>query len=318
MTVAVTVNLKTAAGANIAGVVVYVYNTSEVLQAGSPQTTDANGNAVFTLLGSAAGTKFIVRLWAPTYVVVGGTTQEINVVEPVGLILNTFDIVADLRVLKASIDPRMCTLTGYFVDASLRPYQGTSFEFKPVAGFVGELPSTPAATPAIPAIVRDRTIISPITATPNKAGYLTIELPRLSLIEVHMMGLEHPFTGTERINIPDAASALLEDVLFPFVRTVAYAASPITVAAGVTANNALTVTLSDGRLLTLKSEYEKLLTFTPADPTIALAAMIDGSLAITGVLAGSTTVAVARIAKTFASHSPALAAPAAALTVTVT
>jgi len=316
MALPVTINLADPNGAAINGIPVYFYDMNEVLVG---QATTVAGSAVVSLDGTPdPGTEYIIRLWAPTYKITDGSTQTIKVIEPLVGGTNIFNLVGTLIVLKASIDPEMCTLTGYFTDASMRPVPGLVLNFQPVAGFYEDMVTTSMATPGTPAIIRNRMVTRPSRVKTGPDGYTTLELPRGGIYEVLVEGFEHPLTGTERINVPDAASALLEDVLFPYVSTVVYSMDPATVAIGATVDITLTVTLSDTRILSTLAEAQQLLAFTSSDEAVATINLADDVLTITGIAAGSATIAVERIAKTFAAHEPSLAAPNAGLVVTVT
>jgi hypothetical protein len=278
--------------------------------------TDVNGEVDMILEGVPdPGTEYIVRLFKSGWIVDLGPTQKIAVKDPLVLPeTNIFEFLATQPSTKETTDPNMCLLSGYLVDSALRPRQNVRVEFiaMPI-----ELDAMVSGFDAYsdPNIVRNLIISEGASFYTDKNGYVEVLLPRASIYQVRVIGLELPGStgGTERLElvyVPDAAGAKLEDVLYPYVASVAYNPAVISIDVDEVIEVELTVTGSNQQPIEGVQALDCLLDFTLADPSIAnIRLMQEGSkLELTGLVAGNTTIEVSRIAGTWAPRVPPISA----------
>lgn len=271
--------------------------------------TDVNGELKLVLSGAVSpGTEYIIRFFKSGVSIAGGATQRIQVLDPLGAgETNIFDFTANLATIPQSLDADMCLLSGYLVDASLRPLRSAQLRFQPHE----EYPSlTLSGLPYLsnPTLVRDRIIAAEVTAATDENGYVEVSLPREATFDFSIHGLENP--GSEplsQVYIPDVAGVEIKDVLFPYIQTVTYDAPDVSLLVGESAEVDVSAGTSNQQPfdpLCLAQYIE----FTSGDDGVATVELTEeGKLKVTGVAVGATTVGAARVEGTYAPRRPAIA-----------
>lgn len=299
----------------IENVQIFVYDNSDAYL--TQVNSDSNGEAELPLVGSATpGTDYIVRL-RKDGVIFDDPTQTVSILNPLTPPqTNIFDFTGHVIEIPESLDPDMCTVYGYFTDVSLLPVRRLKFEFKPMPQFIETGVYAPAGSSRLlgvfnsdPSLVRDRILTRSVKGESDKDGFISVELPREGHFEVHIHGLEDPIEITERIYIPNAASARLIDLLYPFVQSVVVDTDPISVAEGESVQVGITVTLSSTEVITDINHLQDLIEITVDDDTIAEATLFSGEeITVKGLQAGSTTVVVTRKEDPIVPSRPPVAA----------
>jgi hypothetical protein len=283
---------------------VRVYDEDDVFM--TEGVTDANGQFVLPLAGSASpGTSYIIRLRKNGYTVPSGHTQFINVLDPLPVgATNTFDFTLHEVTIPESVDPLMCRVSGYLVDASMQPRKNVNIRFITRKGFPDSSIGIMAQT-SNPTVVGGRIIAADVTVTTDRLGYVEVSLPRGGVFDVHVSGLEHPSGVVSPVVIPELSAARLEDILFPYVQSVSYTPNPVSVVLGMFTDVALSITLSSGAALTEVADINNFVVFAVADPSVASAVVINpGQLRVNGASAGSTTISATRATGALIPRSP--------------
>lgn len=304
--------------APVEGVRIRVYDSGDLFV--TEADTDASGELSLVLQGAPdPGENYYVRILKEGWIVGGGPTQVAAVLDPVTPpATNIFEFSVTQPQLDVSIDPKMCLLTGYLVDASGRGLKGVGIRFLPrMAAPDAKIAGLPF--PSDPTLLGSRAIISEAYYKTDADGLVKPLLPRGGVFDVLINGLETPGNQIlEGVMIPDADSARLEDILWPYVTGVTYDPTSLSLLVDETAEVAVTADGSNGYALE-GEDVGCLLDFTIDDDTVASLDVAEGVLIVEGLQAGSTTIQVARKAGTVAPRIPA--APAllvTPLTVTVT
>jgi hypothetical protein len=166
-----------------------------------------------------------------------------------------------------------------------------------------------------PNIIRNMIVSEGASFWTDQDGYIEVLLPRASIYNVRIIGLELPGSkgGAEQLEhvyVPDAAGAKLEEVLFPYVASVAYDPAAISIDIDEIIEVELTVLGSNQQPVEGGLAIGGLLEFTIADPDIATVRVLsEGSkLEVRGLVAGNTTIEVTRIAGTWAPRVPPISA----------
>ena len=283
--------------------------------------TDGAGELSLVLAGAPdPGELYYVRIFKEGWTVVEGPTQTIRVLDPlVSPLTNNFDIHLSQPTLEVSLDPKMCLLTGYLVDAAGRGLKGVGIRFHPRLSApevkMGGLPF-----PSDPTLLASKAIISEALFVTDVNGKVQPLLPRGGVFDVLINGLETPGNQIlEMVRIPDASSARLEDVLWPYVTSVTYDPTSLSLAVDEEADVTVYVQASNGCPLEGEN-FGAFLEFTIDDDTVAEMTVLEGgALRLRGLQAGSTDIQVARVEGSLAPRLPA--APSlivTPLTVTVT
>jgi hypothetical protein len=253
-----------------------------------------------------------------------GLTQIFKVHEPVvAPATNTFDFVLEDIAAPESDEASMCLLYGYLADVSKQPIKNGTLVFQPrlydpaakVSGF---------PFPTQPAVVDGMMLVNEVRAKTNDDGYLEVKLPRTTIFDVHLYGLETP--GVQlyaQIYIPDRLGAKLEDVLLPYVASVDTELDTVALGVAETAELTIVASGSNDQPITDATCLAALLEFTSSDEGVVSVALNDeGTLLVTGVSSGSATISVARVAGTSAPRVPAVpdlaVTPSTTIAVTVT
>jgi uncharacterized protein YjdB len=199
-------------------------------------------------------------------VVAGGTTE------------NTFDVSITLFIAPSATDATLCRCSGYFKDLT--------------GAALGDVDITlvSLSKPLIlgtAAVADERKSI-----TTDASGYAQIDLIRGAEYRVEIEGF---IDLTLPITIPNAVSANLPDVIFPFVTGVTFDPVTLTVAAKATATSTAVVDYRSGLALALdKFTGELPVTFASSDTEIATVSVDGASVKVEGVVAGAVTITVER------------------------
>jgi len=320
----VTLSLKDDGGSPIDNVNAKIFDDSDSFVTSG--TTDAAGEISLLLDGIPdPGLSYIVR-WGRVYEkqMQNGLTQIIRVHEPlVAPATNIFDFVLEDIPTPESDEEEMCLLYGYLADISKQPIKNGILVFLPrlydpdakVSGF---------PFPAQPAIVDGKMLVNEVRAHTNEEGYLEVKLPRTSIFDAHLYGMETPGVQIySQIYIPDRPGAKIEDVLFPYVASVDTEIDSVSVAVGDSAELTVEALGSNDQSITDAGCLSALLEFISSDEDVATVEFgNEGQLLVTGVSAGSAIISVSRIDGTSAPRVPGIPdlviTPSTIISVTVT
>jgi hypothetical protein len=306
----VTISVDTADPAPVPGVTVRVFSSVGVFL--SALLTDSSGEADIVLNGLAdPGKDYIIRLYKEGYTFPNGAKQLIAVLDPVvPPASNIFDIVAETETLPVSSNPSMCLLSGYLTNISNQPMKNVTLRFAPVMvepdARVSGFPF-----PGDPTVMGRSQAFDEVSVTTDDDGYVEVALPREAILNTFHHGYILPqIPGYAQVYIPDVAGAKLEDVLFPYIATVGYDDEAPTLAVGEAQELVLTVIGSNGQEIEGKTPLDALVEFSSSDEEVATVEVTaDGTLLVTAVATGSTTITVVRVAGTFAPRvNPAVPA----------
>lgn len=291
------------------GVNVRIYNALDVFLVGGQTGVfpDAPGTFSFALNGTASpGTQYIVRLQKNQVSFPAGPTMTVNLLDPVvPPATNIFDIVAHNITLPESLDPDLCLLSGYLVDVSLRPIRNRTVEFKPFDFYPDVPDGFTSHFVGFPSIVNRNILVEPVKVKTDDDGYLQVALPRGGGYTIHIYGIENPVTITEHVIIPDQAGFRLEDVVFNFVQQVTYLGGPYSVAPGAFLDIEVDVRGSNQVRIERVEDLTKLIEFTTSDDSVAVIQIRDkNTVTVSGLIAGSVILQVARLPNTVAPRRP--------------
>jgi hypothetical protein len=299
----VTFVVKDDAAALLEDVEIRVFDTADTYL--TSVVTDSSGEASLVLDGAASpGLEYIIRIVPLAgYTVQTGATQRVLVIDPLGPSeTNVFDFVLDRpSEVPETTDPRMCRLSGYFVDPAQRPLRRLTLMFHPreehpdfvVSGF----PYSATAP-----VVNSKIIASELYILTDDNGYAEVDLPRGAIFDVFVSGLSAPdIRLLSQVYIPDAAGVSIRDVFYPYVTKVTY--STATVAIAVDEETEVDATLTTSNLQP-DVGLEGLVEFTSDDEDVATVVIAGGALLITGIAAGTATISAARVAGSYSPRLP--------------
>jgi hypothetical protein len=315
--------LKDSVGDPIDGVKARLYSAADLFLTEGVTGDVTPGVVDFPLEGAAdPGQDYIVR-WRPPeeHTIQGGNTRVISVLDPlVPPATNIFDFIAEKAELPESDDETMCLLSGYLSNVSRTAIKEGKIVFLPrlrdpdfkVSGF---------PFPTEPSVLGRDMLVSESSALSDDNGYVEIKLPRTSILDVHIYGLETP--GLEivpQVYIPNRAGAKLEDVLLPYLSSVDTESGSAALSVGETLELSLTAVGSNDQ-----PDLEfcvGLFEIESSDEDVVSLEFRDGVLKLTAVGAGAATVTVSRKDDTFAPRVPdipdLIVTPDPEITVTVT
>ena len=176
----------------------------------------ASGQVIFSNVDSDLNSGVYELRIVPPYpsIVKSGKVQNITVLSnPVAPKSNIFDIQLTPKSLDVATDTNLCRCSGYFLDSTGRPIKNVSIHFN--EDNLRNLDYQVGATSFETRVVIPQTRIG----LTDKNGYLTIDLYRGAKYQAYVEGYENLF---RIIEIPDAASVNLADVLFPTISSVTY------------------------------------------------------------------------------------------------
>jgi hypothetical protein len=287
--------------------------------------TDEFGEASLVLEGDAGpdGKEYIIRL-SPPAGYYGGPTRTISVIDPLGPSeTNIFDfIVYPPSEVPVSTDEDMCRVSGCFTDPTLRPLKNVTLIFHPREGYPNKVIAGMPFS-AEPTMVRNNIIASELHVTTDKNGRVEVDLPRESVFDVFVQGLgagDHTLQSS--IYIPDLAGIDIQEVLFPYLTSVTYSPSSLTLSVGDSAEIEVEIAASNSQPISGSAALNALLEFTSSDTSKATVLVTsEGKLLVTAIASGAATIQAARVIGSFAPRRPdvpnlVIAPSAPAITVT--
>lgn len=287
-----------------------VYDDTDTFLAEATTGDLAPGEVDFPLEGAPdPGQQYLVR-WRPPlgYQVTGGNTKILQVLDPlVPPASNIFDFVSTMKEVPESPDPLMCRLSGYFIDAAKRPLKGVEITFNAREGYPDNVVSG-FPYPGWPTVIGGFIMGAPQTKTvTDKNGFVMVDLPRKSVFDVHISGLETPGMNiVEPVYVPDLPGIVIQDVLFPYIVEVTYVDDPITVEVGKVEIVDLSIFTSNKQEdLSPVTGLIPLLDFETGDEATAVTELNgDGLVTVIGVAIGATTLEADRVVGSVAPRSP--------------
>jgi hypothetical protein len=215
----------------------------------------------------------------------------------------------------------MCLLFGYLSNVSKQPIKQGTIVFLPKL-FEPDAKVSGLPFPTRPTVVDNQILVNEVRAQTNNDGYVKVKLPKTSLFDVHIYGLETP--GVEiisQVHIPNRPGARLEDVLFPYVASADTEFGAVGMSVGDTTELELVIVGSNDQQVT--AGISALLDFTSSDEDVVTASIGDeGQLLLKALSVGSATITISRVEGTSAPRVPTIPAlvvtPATEITVTVT
>lgn len=195
---------------------------------------------------------------------------------------NKFKVYGVPHVAPFSTDPRICLASGFFRDASGAPQRNLDMHF--IAKFD-------------PILLEGSGVLSEqVHIRTNENGYATIPLIRCAEYDVTLQGMENIYRSIE---VPDAASVNLPDLLFPVIQGVSFdgvAGQQVSLAVG-------TELLLQGHVFTTdKRELDELgsdVAWSQSNPTVMNFELLPGSvLRLQAVKPGSSLLIGTRVDKT--------------------
>lgn len=258
----------------ISGVLVRVFdstNTNFITSA----TTDGTGTASMTLPAPAT---YQVRFFKDKVTIV--QPQFISVLEaPVAPATNIFEITGHVYDPPEAVNPRLCRCSGFFRDVTGAPRANVDLhiisKFSPIL------------------LEGDAVLTERVHTRSDKTGYIQLDLIRFAKYEVIVEGFENCIRNIE---IPDAPSANLPDLLFPVVDSVSFdPPGPYTLAVGAELVITPTVLASDGRTLEGTDIVDVI--WATEDTSIAVVLPAATTLTLRGIAAGSTNLTATRLDK---------------------
>jgi hypothetical protein len=320
----VVISLEDELAASVDNVTAVIYDDADIFIT-DLETGDSNpGEAEIPLPGAVdPGQDYFVR-WRPPAGkrLQNGLTQIIQVLDPlVPPETNIFDFVIEDIPTPASDEDSMCLIYGYLADVSKQPIRQGTIVFLPRL-FEPDAKVSGLPFPTQPTVVDNKILVNEVRVETDDNGYVEVKLPRTSIFDVHVYGLETP--GVEIISqvyIPDQPGARLEDVLFPYVESVDTEFGSVSMSVDETEELELTVVGSNGQPVT--AGLSAFIEFTSSDEDVVSVSIGDeGQLLLTALSAGSATITVSRVEDTSAPRVPAIpdlvVTPSTEITVTVT
>ena len=255
-------------GDPVEGMVLQIYNLegSRLISSGQ---TDALGELTLSL---DEDTRYQVRFYGK-HILARADTTYIRVVTPPPA--NVWQFEATTFTPPVSPNPNMCRLWGFFVNPAGQRLRGTLLRIIPRQdpAVIYDLHAHASGQNAIP------------LATDND-GFVQLDLPRGGNFSVVMGGYTDTIADFE---VPDANSWNLVDVLFPTPVSLTFApAGPTALGVDDTEDYVPSLTLSDGRVLTLETEElaTEWVEFTSSDEDVMTVATVEGVVRVTAVAAG--------------------------------
>lgn len=270
----------------VEGVLVRVFDATGTTFITQDVTTLVGNDAIadFTLPGSDPAIEYQIRL-SKVGVAFDGllgadskSPQLVQVYDPPAAApsgTNDFTVQGQTYHRPAATNPRLCRASGFFKRGDGQPYPWLDLMFVPVFK---------------PTIVDDAGVIgSTITGRTDAEGYFEIDLYRGGIYHVTMEGLEDV---PREVEVPDASSINLIDLLFPVVASVVFDPVSANLAVGESVEITPTVLGSDGRVLDGTAIADVL--YTIEDTAVAAVQVKTDSIIVTAIASGATTVEVER------------------------
>lgn len=256
------------------GVVVRVYDATGTNLLTSGTSGDVvSGEVEFTLDGDLTPVEYQLR-----FHIVGGAVrspQQIAVYSP-PTPTNAFEVEATVFQRPTSPDPLLCRISGYVVRPNGTPLRGCDIHF---------------VHRQVPIVSAGRLVLGErVTHRTNTAGYVELDLLRGGK---YLVTLENYEDVPREVEVPDASSASLADLLFPIPVQVTFdPTGPWTL--GVNDELVLTpeVLLSSGAVVEGPATED--LEYVVADGTVASLTFTETNMTVRGNAAGTTTLQIRR------------------------
>lgn len=238
-------------------------------------TTDSSGTAYLTLPAPAT---YQLRFFKDKVTI--RQPQFIQVLEaPIPPDTNVFETTGHVYTPPEAVNPRLCRCAGYFRDVTGAPRANVDLhiisKFSPVL------------------LEGDAVLTERVHTRSDKNGYVQVDLIRFGKYEVTVEGFEDCIRNIE---IPDAPSANMPDLLFPVVSSVSFdPPGPFAVVIGTDLVVTPTVLASDGRTLEGSALLDVI--WRTEDTSIAVVLPTTSTLTIRGLVAGSTNLTAERLDK---------------------
>jgi hypothetical protein len=300
------------------GVRIRLFSDLEVFL--SEGTTDSLGTLSLVLTGAASpvGVDYLVRLYKQGMTFFGGPTQRIKVIDPLLTgETNIFEFQGHTTTLPESLDPRMCLVSGYLRNSSLKPIRSSRIRFFPQPyqplGRSGGYPF-----PGDVVVLDNLDVLSAdeVVVYSDENGYVEVLLPRETVMFAVVNNLESvgwiPENTPQQVHIPDTLSATLADVLFPYVVSIVFTPASLDLTAGTTGEFEILVKDVTGMEIAAKELLKALLDLQTTDETKALV-NFSGNAKIqidvpSDATPGTVGLIVERIEKTWAARRPEIPA----------
>lgn len=275
MTIPVGVSIQDQNGSPVENMAVSVYDSNNAEHL-STEYTDAAGDASFTLPGGT----YYLRFYGKHILTELASPQRIRVRTPPP----DNDWVFEARRYQPvpPPDPAVCRCWGHFVDAAKKPDTRHMLRLIPVGD-----PAAANAAAVIASVAQ-----KPLYLAPDADGKIEVDLYRGGLYQATMSGY---LDSSVQFRVPDSGTWNLIDLLFPVPESATFdPPGPVALAVGASALFDMTLTMSDGRDLSLSTDPSLLLFVLPeaADPDVVDVTYEDGQLKLVGKGAGATTVSL--------------------------
>jgi len=192
------------------------------------------------------------------------------------LTVNNFNMYGNLHPLQPAVGgARMCRVQGFLYDAGGRAVPNA------IVKFINKFD---------PVYVDGVAVIAGVEVESDATGWVDVELFRTGKYEAQVSGFH---THPDPIEIPDADSVGLAEVLWPIVSSVTWnPVAPWAVAVGGSLEVTPTVVTSSGVTLTGTANGD--LNYESGDTSIARVSVDDDKVTIIGVATGATTLIITR------------------------
>jgi len=210
-----------------------------------------------------------------------------------------------------SPNPRMCTISGYFVDQSGAPIENLMIR----------VVSTWEPTAVGPLGAEDHALgiaTAPLVLHTDENGYVQFDTVRNAVVDVVVAGLEDQ---TVTCTVPDTAYSDVVEWLFPQPDTLTFdPAGPLAMSVGDTEDLNPELTLTSGVFLDKDTDTlsSSLLDFASSDTTVATVTVSAGEVTVLAVGVGAATITATAKEDTFALREPAHTFTVTVVAVTVT
>lgn len=255
--------------------------------------TNASGEAIFDLPDE----DYDLYFYKKGVSINGGMPQRITVdaadpdVPP-----NTYRVIAHITSMPESVDPLLCTISGYIRGANGLPTLDGKLTFAPTlqTGVIGG------------------DIISPqnlIHIHPDVSGYYEFQLLRNVCYHAYFHWLQSLLDVTppelDVSRVPDLPALSISDLLFPVPVNGEFDPTDLDVAVGVDDDSVATViTYSDNSVRDTGSTLVAMSAVSD-DEDVAVVSLLSGKVLVTGVAVGTANITLVRAISSNIYYSPA-------------
>jgi hypothetical protein len=222
---------------------------------------------------------------------------------------NVFEVIAHVKTLPESVDPKKCRVSGYIIGSNGAPIEGVRLSFAPKLDVVVKGDDTVAPS-------------QPLMVTTDKDGYLEFDLLRGLEYEAYfnsLMVLAGQQPPRLDVVVPNLPSAELDDLLYPIPVSLSLSEDAITIAKADGANDDVEaeIQFSDGSIRTKMTPWATV-QLQVSDDLVLKASLLEGKLVLTPLSVGTATVTSIRKIVPTASFDPEPVYATDTITVTVT